>query len=285
MLHYRLKNWLSFYGGYHYSGRRIEDIEDYAVPGPLSGSTYVQENHLQAGLSGIRIKPLPAMTINLEGEVGHADHPFTPVSDRDYHALGARFDYRIGKLTLGAAYKENYNNNSIAFTAYSSHARNYSANASWAPRDWFTLDASYSKLHLDSLSGIVFFAGVDAQSPLTSNQLYVSNIHAANLISRFVLSKRVDLYVGYTVTRDVGDGRTIAIPAGTTDPTTLVFAPVQTFPLSYQAPLARVSVRLREKLRWNAGWQFYDYHEDFGLLSFYQGYRANTGYTSLTWAF
>ncbi len=30
-LHYRVKNWLSFYGGYHYSDRRIEDIEDYAV--------------------------------------------------------------------------------------------------------------------------------------------------------------------------------------------------------------------------------------------------------------
>ena len=60
---------------------------------------------------------------------------------------------------------------------------------------------------------------------------------------------------------------------------------MQTFPLSYQSPLARVSIRLREKLRWNAGWQYYNYHEEFGLESFYQGYHANTGYTSVTWAF
>ena len=106
------------------------------------------------------------MTINLESEIGHANHPFTPVSDRNYIALGGRFEYRVKKLTLGAAYKENYNNNSVTLSSYSSHARNYSANASWAPRDWFTLDASYSKLHLDSLSGIVFFAGLDAVSPL-----------------------------------------------------------------------------------------------------------------------
>jgi len=234
---------------------------------------------------GIRIKPLKAMTINLESEIGRANQPFTPVSDRNYQALGGRFEYRVKKLTLGAAYKENYNNNSVTLSSYSSHARNYTANASWAPRDWFTLDASYSKLHLDSLSGIVFFAGPAAVSPLTSNQIYISNIHAANLGARFVVAKRVDLYLGYAITLDTGDGRNSAAPPGATDPTTLIFAPVQTFPLNYQSPLARVSIRLREKLRWNAGWQYYNYHEQFGLLSFYQGYRANTGYTSVTWAF
>jgi hypothetical protein len=284
-LHYRLKDWLSFYGGYRYSERRIEDIEDYAIPSPLTGAMYEQENHLQAGLLGIRIKPLKAMTINLESEIGRANQPFTPVSDRNYIALGGRFEYRVKKLTLGALYKENYNNNSVTLSSYSSHARTYSANAAWTPRDWFTLDASYSKLHLDSLSGIVFFAGPEAASPLTSNQIYISNIHAANLVTRFVVAKRVDLYVGYTITDDTGDGRNTAAPAGATDPTTLIFAPVQTFPLSYQAPLARVSIRLREKLRWNAGWQYYNYHEQFGLESFYQGYHANTGYTSVTWAF
>jgi hypothetical protein len=284
-LHYRLKDWLSFYGGYRYSERRIEDIEDSAIPSPLTGAMYEQENHLQAGLLGIRIKPLKAMTINLESEIGRANQPFTPVSDRNYIALGGRFEYRVKKLTLGALYKENYNNNSVTLSSYSSHARTYSANAAWTPRDWFTLDASYSKLHLDSLSGIVFFAGPEALSPLSSNQIYISNIHAANLVTRFVVAKRVDFYVGYTITDDTGDGRSTAAPAGVTDPTTLIFAPVQTFPLSYQAPLARVSIRLREKLRWNAGWQYYNYREQFGLESFYQGYHANTGYTSVTWAF
>jgi len=284
-LHYRLKSWLSFYGGYHYSERRIEDIEDYAVPGPFSGAMYEQANHLHTGLLGVRVKPMKAMTINLESEIGRADHPFTPVSEGNYLALGGRFEYRLKKLTLGANYKENYNNNSVTLSAYSAHARNYSANASWTPRDWFMLDATYSKLHLDSLSGIVFFAGPEAASALTSNQVYISNIHAANLLARFVIARRVDLYLGYTITLDTGDGRGSAAPPGATDPTTLIFAPVQTFPLDYQAPLARLSIRLREKLRWNAGWQYYNYHEQFGLESFYQGYHANTGYTSVTWSF
>ncbi|HLY20787.1 MAG TPA: hypothetical protein VKR61_26355 [Bryobacteraceae bacterium] len=276
-LNYRVRKWLSFYSGYHYSQRHIRYIE---------GSTsYEQDNHLQEGLLGIRLKPVQAMTINLESEIGRADHPFTPVSDRDYHALGGRFEYKVKKLTFDAAYKQNYNNNSISLTAYSSHARNYSANVTWTPRDWFAVDASYAKLHLDALSGIAFFAGLPQVSPYASNQIYISNIHAGNLGARFTVAKRADVYVGYSITRDTGDGRGSASPSGATDPTTVIFAPVQTFPLNFQSPMARLSVRLNPKLRWNAGWQFYNYHEDFGLLGFYQGYHANTGYTSVTWAF
>ena len=47
----------------------------------------------------------------------------------------------------------------------------------------------------------------------------------------------------------------------------------------------RLSVKINEKLRWNAGYQYYGYHEEFGLLSQDQNYRANTGFTSLLWAF
>ncbi|MGA2131479.1 MAG: hypothetical protein ABSH50_04115 [Bryobacteraceae bacterium] len=281
-LHYRLRNWFSVYAGYHYSDRRVEDIEDYAVNSPFSGAAYEQVNLLQEGLLGVRVKLRKSLTFNLESEIGRANRPFTPVSDRNYQALNGRAEYRVKSLTLGAAYKQNYNNNSVTLSSYSSHARTYSANAAWSPHDWFTLDASYSKLHLDSLSGILFFAGPDQ---LSSNQVYISNIHAANLGTRFAIAKRTDLYVGYSITRDTGDGRSTPAPVGATDPVSLVFAPVQTFPLNYQSPMARLSVRLNPKLQWNAGWQFYNYHEDFGLLSFYQGYHANMGYTSLTWAF
>jgi hypothetical protein len=56
----------------------------------------------------------------------------------------------------------------------------------------------------------------------------------------------------------------------------------QTFPLRYLSPQGRVSVRISEKIRWNAGYQYYGYHEDFSGL---QNYRAHTGYTSVLWAF
>jgi hypothetical protein len=60
---------------------------------------------------------------------------------------------------------------------------------------------------------------------------------------------------------------------------------VQTFPLTYDTPLARLTVKLAPKLRWVAGWQFYRYHQDFPLLSTVQDYRAHTGYTGVQWSF
>ena len=64
-----------------------------------------------------------------------------------------------------------------------------------------------------------------------------------------------------------------------------LFLAVQTFPVSYQSPLARVSVRLSPKLRWNVGWQFYNYNEQFRLFAAYQNFHAHTGYTSVLWTF
>jgi hypothetical protein len=64
-----------------------------------------------------------------------------------------------------------------------------------------------------------------------------------------------------------------------------LLASVQTFPLSYQSPLARVSFRISSRVRWNAGWQFYNYSELFHVFAFNQNFHANTGYTSILWAF
>lgn len=119
---------------------------------------------------------------------------------------------------------------------------------------------------------------------LVTNQesIYISNIHAANLGVRVPVTKRADVYIGYNITRDTGDGRG-TLPQ--TSSVAQVFYNVQTFPLTYQTPLARVSVKLSAKLRYNVGYQYYGYHEDFGLLSETQNYRAHTGYTSLLWSF
>jgi hypothetical protein len=160
------------------------------------------------------------------------------------------------------------------------------ANAAWTPRDWFALDAGYSKIHLDTVGGLNFFAAVPRPSLVSGlDSIYISNVHAATLSSRFVIRKRVDLYLGYSINKDTGDGRKTAVPVGTTDPLQLLLVPVQTFPLSFQSPMARVSVRISPKVRWNVGWQFYNYHEEFGLFSTYQNYHAHTGYTSVLWSF
>jgi hypothetical protein len=284
---YRVKDWIGFYAGYRYTDRLVRTIEGFSTPGlpTAPNDVYENTNHLHSGTLGVRLRPVKNLTANLEGEVGRADDPLTPVSDRNYHTLNGRVSYRTRKVQLSTSYKQVYNVNApVVLSAYSSHSRNYSANASWAPKDWFALDAGYMKLHLDTVSGIAYFAGT--RTLQEGNSLYVSNVHAGNFGARFAVAKRADVYVGYTITKDTGDGTLgklqFFVPANSA---TNLLAGVQTFPLAYQSPLGRVSVRITPRLRWNVGWQFYNYHEEFGVLGYYQNFHAHTGYTSVSWAF
>ncbi len=283
-LRYRFSKKLDFFVGFRYSDRQIRSVEDAATPAsPLEGISAEQSNQLKAGVAGVNWVPLKDLRVHLETEIGRNDNPFTPISLRSYNIVRSRVQYQKKNYTLGGGYLESYNNNSILITAYSSHSSTYTANASWNAKSWVSLDASYSKLHLDTVGGLTFFAGSPAL--LTNEQsIYISNIHAGNLGLRFAVTARADFYVGYNIIKDTGDGRASdslhqATPAGQ-----LLYS-VQTFPLTYQTPLLRLSVRLTAKLRYNIGYQYYGYHEEFGLLSVNQSYRAHTGYTSLLWSF
>lgn len=286
-VNYRLTNWLGAYAGYHYSDRLITTVEGFAsAPATNVQILYPRDNHLQTGTAGLRIRPVKPLTINLEGEIGRDNLPFTPISDRNYHSVNGQVRYRTRTLRFSAEYRQVYNINApVALTAFSSHSRTYSADASWSPNNWFSLDASYNRLHLDTTSGLVFFAGtlgVALQQPPT---IYLSNIHSGTLSSRFALNKRMDLFVGYSITRDVGDGRSSAVVPGIVDPVQALLSSVETFPLTYESPLARLSIKISPKLRWNAGYQFYRYREEFGVLRYLQNYQAHTGYSSISWSF
>jgi hypothetical protein len=288
-LRYKMRKWFGVYAGYTFSDRQIRVEEAFNLPGVPNGSgssLYPQDSTLSAVSGGFRLQPLKPWTVNLEGEVGHASGALTPVSDRNYHTLGGRTQYRTKLLQLGATYREQYNENApLSFTTYSSRSRQAGASASWAIKRWLSLDTSYTKLHLDTVGGLQFFAGlVSPQLQTGYDSIFISNIHAANLGARFSIGRRADLFVGYTITKDTGDGRSAAAPAGTTGTAALLDS-VQTFPLTYESPMARVSFRLTPKLRWNAAWQYYGYNEQFQLFSYYENYHAHTGFTSLLWSF
>jgi hypothetical protein len=292
-VNYRVRKWIGFYGGYHYSDRHIRTIDGTAVPtiaDSFGAFQFDTSNHVNSGTAGVRIRPVGALSINLEGEVARAYHPLTPISDKNYHAINGRVEYRVKRLQLSTTYRQVYNlNPPLSFANFSSHSRQYSANASWAPNNWFAVDASYAKLHLDTFDGLRFFAAFPGPRSVLQTgdySVYVSNIHAANLGVRWALGKRADLWVGYSITKDTGDGRIGQLVApNVNDPVQGLLASVQTFPLTYQSPLARVSIKITPKIRWNAAYQFYGYGEQFHILGYDQNYHAHTGYTSVLWSF
>jgi hypothetical protein len=236
-------------------------------------------------VAGVRLRPVEPLTIVLSGELGHANQPFTPKSDKDYHALGARVQYKKKSLLASAYVNSNYNNNSVTFTAFSSHARTYAANLSWSPLKWLSFNTDYSKMHMDSLGGIMFFEG--GENAVPGYSLYISNLQTGNLGARFALGKRADFYVGYSHVQDTGDGR--GNPDGTGFGTDIpAFQAAQTFPMKFLSPVGRFSVKINNRVRWNVGYQYYGYHEDFFTGQDFttdQAYRAQTGYTSLLFSF
>ena len=283
---YRFTKRLDAFAGYRYSNREIRSIEDSAGPGQVfQGLTGQQTNVLQAGVAGVNWILLKDLRLHVEGEIGRDDHAFAPNSLAHYHAIRARVRYAKRKYSISGGFQQNYNKNSIQVTTYSSRSRNYNGDVTWNAKSWLALDASYSNLHLDTIGGLQFFAG-SPRASLVADQssYYISNIHAANLGLRIPIRKRADLYAGYSLTRDAGDSRAAYIlPRLAPGLADLYHA--ETFPLTYQTPLLRLSVQITPKLRYNIGYQYYGYHEDFGLLGQNQNYRAHTGYTSLLWSF
>jgi hypothetical protein len=283
-LRYRLSKKLDLFTGFRYSDRQLRSTEDEAILGsPFQGISAEQNNKLRAGVAGVNWTPVRDLRLHLDTEIGNNSNPFTPIGLKNYYVIRSRLQYRKKHYTLGGGYLDNYNNNSIQITDYSSHSTTYTANASWNAKSWISLDASYSKLHVNTAGGLTFFSGSPAT--LTDGEsLYISNIHAGNLGLRFTLTRRADLYVGYNIARDTGDGRSSDSLQAATPAEELLYS-VQTFPLTYQTPLFRLSVKLTAKLRYNLGYQYYEYHENFGLLFDNQSYRAQTGFTSLLWSF
>jgi len=293
----RLTKWFGVRAGYEYSTRRIRSIEGADITGvatpPSARVPIEQENGLHTGLLGLRIRPLKALSILLDTEIGRADRPIYPVSQRNYETYRGRIEYKLKSFRLAGYSRTDYNTNSASLANYASHSRQHGIDGSWIPKNWFSIDASYTKLHLDTLGAINYFAQLTVGPPqqvTTDQSRYVSNIHTGNLSARVSFRQRVDVSVGYSLVQDVGGSVRSGTGALVCDPAGgcagifgLAVVPTsQSFPLRYLSPQGRISVRISEKIRWNAGYQYYGYHEDFSAL---QNYRAHTGYTSVLWAF
>ncbi len=319
-LDYRPANWFGIRAGYQYSTRRVRSILGQDQPGnPAPASAHQpleQNNGLQTGLLGIRLRPVRALTIRLDGEIGRADHPIYPISQRNFHALKGRAEYRVGGFRIAGFTRLDYNVNSTSLASFASRVRQYGADMTWSPQRGalrnFFLDLSYAKLHTDTLGSIFYFATIDGnRGNFAEQSYYVSNIHSGTA-SAHLVAGRTEISAGLSYIQDTGDGRNnpyagslagagIGTPAqaqtvtGNPYTTSSAFAAAQTFPLRYLSPMGKVSVMISESLRWNIGYQYYGYHEQFGYLpgqnalgtgpAGSQNFRAHTGYSSLLFSF
>ena len=280
---YQFNKWIGAFAGYQYSDRQIHSVQGNTVDSFSSSIDTTQTNTVHTGTGGLRIRPIRPLTIVLDSEVGRANMPIYGTSEKSFHALGARVQLKLKNVTLGAQSKANYNFNSTSLNAFSSKSRTYAVDGLWTPRPWLSFAGGYSKIHLDTASGLVYYL---QYTPTSSAYSYVSNLHSIFAQFRVAIRSRVDLTAGLSSVQDLGDGRNVSGPLYVVDAAHPFAYSAETFPMAFRSPMARVSVRVHQQIRWNLGYQYYGYHQDLVTQVIpQQGYRANTGYTSLSWSF
>jgi len=275
------------YGVYRFSTRRVRAREAFRFPNfdfssPLAG----QDNEIHSGGGGFRWQPVRRLRVSFDAEVGSADRPFTPVSEREFHTERARVQWRKEGFSAGFQFKNAVNDNGASLINHSSTSRSVGANASWIePGGRFMLDTSYTKLDINTRSGIFNFLD-EIEPEAVRNSFYTSNLHVFYFGSRIQAHARLLLYLGYTISKDTGDGSGTPSFTSGVSPAFPNFSFDgdfrNSFPLSYQSPLARVSLEVNKNLSWNLGWQFYNYSEQFIGE---QNYHAHVGYSSFRWTF
>ena len=262
----KLNRWLGFYSGYHFSERRIgsSQFEDLEAPAKLDRSE--QTNRLHSGLLGLRLQPVKQLRLSVDGELGRADRPFYTISEKDYHTVAARAQWKTKRWSLLSKFQTNYNLNSTSFFVHSARTRVASIDGTWSPRSFVTLEAGYGHTHIETVTGLAYFS----LGELVENDrsFYRSRLRQTRLGAQINVAKRADIYLGYHRIQDAA-----RLGVALMD---------QAFPLTYETPLARFSIQLHKKMRWNLGWQYYNYKEKLLTL---QDYSAHTGYTSLSWSF
>ncbi len=274
------------YGAYRFSTRRIRTREFFQFPGSdFEVPPADQENDIHSGVGGFRWRPIRGLRISFDAEVGRADRPLTPISEREFHNETARVQWRKKAFVFGASFKSAVNDNSASLINHSYTSRQFGVNASWTQKDGsFTIDANYTKLDLNTASGIFNF--LQATEPgVERHNFYTSNLHTLYFGSRIQARPRLTFYLGYSLAKDTGDGRSPSYSSGVV-PNYPNFSFdgdfYNSFPLAYQSPLARLSVQVNRVLSWNFGWQFYTYSEEFIGQ---QNYHAHVGYSSFRWTF
>ena len=275
---------VGLYGAYRLSTRRVRTADalrfpDFEFGRELTGT----DNGIRSGAAGIRWLPSQGVRASFDFEIGRADRPLTPTSERRFHNEAARVRWRKNRLSLGGYFRNRVNDNPSELLAYSSKSRAQGVQAAWTdPASGLIVDGGYNLLDLDVSAGILNLFDLGGEQPDRSRSVYASRIHNLNFGFRSQPHERITVHAGLSMTRDTGAGAFDALAA---EPSRFFLdgaVVVSSLPMSYRSPSLRVSIAIREWLSWNCGWQQYRYAERWEGS---QGYRANTGYSSLSLSF
>jgi hypothetical protein len=280
----------SLHFGYRYGRRRIEEgFEGFNIgtngsvtpPAVRSSSTEVEQNHTNAFFGGFKARPASNWTIYFDAERGTADNVFTRIGNYDYTNIRAKSRYAPSKklsFNLAVITKNNANPSEIAGVSLQDFgvdikSRIFTSSVDWAPTSVFSFSTGYNYHWINSDAVVEYFFN-SVSHPMGRNQYFTrNNFFFVDSVAR--IHPRATLYAAYRINKDTGQGSRVADPTGT--PGTLIAS----YPMSFQSPEARLSLKLNRWLDWNLGYQYYNYNESAIVGPRPQNYHAHQPYTSL----
>ncbi|MEK6406116.1 MAG: hypothetical protein AABN34_04045 [Acidobacteriota bacterium] len=268
-----VSRWLSIHAGYRYTDRHIEiGSSDIAVGTPANPALEQLDNSTNTFILGLKMKPLKIWSVYFDLERGAADNVFTRVDNYNFTNVRVRSILRPNKtLSFNASLVTKDNNNpSIAEDnrnfGVNVKSRVFTSSADWSPNEKFSLNGGYTRANVTSDAQIIFFLTGSLKTFGESRYFQRDNFV---FVSGFVqLHPRAQLFAGSHLHKDPGQGDRLS--------TTSVL--IGSFPYEFQSSEAKFVVKLNKNVEWIAGYQYFDYKEQFINRQFY---HAHLPYTSL----
>lgn len=276
---YQFNNSASFHIGYRVTKRRA-DISGYnltitSAPSPTNPLNIVEEsdNTTNTVIAGMKIKPIKNWSIFWDVEHGAADNVFTRIANYKFtnFRVRSRWSFDTVSFNLSAITKDNRNparSIEVPPRDFGADVNNriYSGSIDWTPNSKINFNSGYTYQHLTSESKVI--VPVSGQRLEGLSQYFIRD-HSVFFDVFARPTNRVSLFASYRINKDNGQG----------DLTTALAQNIfSSYPIQFQSPEVRMSIRINNNIDWNVGYQYYDYKERFQTV---QNYRAHLPYTSL----
>ena len=270
----------SVHAGYRFTDRHIE-LAHLDRTTTLATRAEEVDNQTHAAIFGFKARPVKAWTIYFDGEHGDADSVFTRLTNNDFTNFRVRNRINTGdklSFTVALITKDNTNPADVITSpnvpfgtpaeALDVHvkSRHFTSSVDWTPNAKFSLSSGYTHMRVTSIAGILL--PISGQRRVGESQYYSrDNFFFFNAFVRPI--SRVTFYAGYHINKDDGQGDRVS-------PSNVIL--IDSYPMSFQSPEARLTLKLNRMVDWNIGYTYYNYKDKFFPV---QNYRSHLPYTSL----
>ena len=270
----------SVHAGYRFTDRHIQ-LANLDLTTTLAADSESVDNQTHAAIFGFKARPVKAWTIYFDGEHGNADSVFIRIGNNDFTNFRVRNRINVSdKLSFNVALitKDNTNPADVITSPnvpfgtppgaldVNVKSRHFTSSVDWTPNSKFSLSSGYTHMRVTSIAGILL--PISNQRRVGESQYYSrENFFFFNAFVR--PTSRLTFYAGYHINKDDGQGDRVS-------PSNVIL--IDSYPMSFQSPEARVTFRLNRMLDANVGYTYYNYDDRFFPN---QNYHSHLPYASL----